>query len=85
MTLDGEDIYLGGHGSAGSRQKYDQLISQWTAGGRKLPSETHAATIAEIVDSYSSQSNVHVRKPARHHKVARGIPTDSRIFKDSKA
>ena len=37
VTLDGRDIYLGRHGTAESRAKYDELVARWLANGRRLP------------------------------------------------
>jgi hypothetical protein len=37
VRLNGEDIYLGVHGSPGAKAKYDSLIAQWLANGRRLP------------------------------------------------
>jgi integrase len=37
VTLDGRDFYLGKYRTRQSRQAYDRLIAEWTAGGRRLP------------------------------------------------
>ena len=39
VTLDGKDFYLGTHGSKVSRTEYDQLVSEWQANGRGLPTQ----------------------------------------------
>lgn len=36
VTIDGRDHYLGAHGSKESQDRYDELIAQWLAGGRRL-------------------------------------------------
>ena len=37
VTLDHRDVYLGRYDTPMSREKYDRLIAQWLANGRKLP------------------------------------------------
>ena len=35
VTLSGKDHLLGPHGSSGSRERYDRLIAEWLANGRR--------------------------------------------------
>lgn len=36
VTIDGRDIYLGRHGSPGSRSEFDRLLAEWLVNGRRL-------------------------------------------------
>ncbi len=56
VTLNGRAHYLGRHGSPASRERYDALIAEWLAGGRKLPDEdgqptwrvTHTSSLTSL-------------------------------------
>ncbi|MCH8853321.1 MAG: site-specific integrase [Planctomycetes bacterium] len=37
VVLDGESFYLGPHGTENSKAKYDRLIAEWLANGRRVP------------------------------------------------
>ena len=53
VTLNGRDHYLGPHGSSESREKYDALIAQWLAGGRRIQAKTpHEATVEQLLAAY---------------------------------
>jgi hypothetical protein len=36
VTFNGKDVYLGQHGTAESRERYDRAIAEWLANGRRL-------------------------------------------------
>ena len=42
VTLNGQDHYLGLHGTALSRKAYDVLVGEWLANGRRMPEPTQA-------------------------------------------
>jgi len=49
VTLNGKDVYLGNHGTPMSRERYDRLIAQWLANGRKRPVEANSElTVMEL-------------------------------------
>jgi integrase len=52
VALSGQDIYVGQYGSPASRAKYDRLIAEWIAAGRRLPTDPNAITIAEVVAAF---------------------------------
>jgi len=37
VTIEGQDFYLGPHGTKASYLEYDRIIAEWLANGRKLP------------------------------------------------
>jgi hypothetical protein len=53
VTLSGRDYLLGPHGTKSSRQKYDRLISEWTAGDRQpLATDETELDVGECVARY---------------------------------
>jgi len=56
VTLDGKDIYLGVHGTAASRAAYEQVITEWIANGRRLPTacDEHRIelSVTELIAAY---------------------------------
>jgi integrase len=63
VTLDGRDVYLGTHGSAASKSKYNRLTGEWLAAGRRLPADPQATTIAEIVALFRQHAKTYYRRP----------------------
>lgn len=68
VTLSGKDFYLGRYGSQASKQKYDQLISQWLVNGRVLPASKRKATVSDLIAAYWAFS--------KSYYVKNGKPTD---------
>jgi integrase len=54
VTLNGQDVYLGVHGTPQSRRLYDQRVGEWQHRGRCLPPppDSDGHTIAVLVDSF---------------------------------
>jgi integrase len=54
VTLNGQDHYLGPHGTKASKREYDRLIQLWLANGRIIPRSDGAAgiTITELLARY---------------------------------
>ncbi len=63
----GRDVFLGRYGSPESRQRYAQVMAEWTATGDLRPPATSDITLIELVDRYW----VHVRS----YYVKDGKPT----------
>ncbi len=53
VSFDGRDVYLGPHDSPESVEKYDQLIGNWLANGRRLK---HDAVVADLIWAYWNPS-----------------------------
>ncbi len=51
VRIQGRDHHLGKYGTLPSRQRYDELIAEWLAGGRTLPARAQL-TVSEIVVLY---------------------------------
>lgn len=80
VTLSGRDHLLGPHNSKQSRQKYDRLIAEWLANGRRSPhcdqdNVTVSRVIAEYwsyAQSYYVNSQGESTGEAEHFRVAMG-------------
>ena len=52
----GRDIFLGRYGTPESRQRYAQVISEWSATGDVRPEPTSDITIIELVEATGRRS-----------------------------
>lgn len=52
VTLNGEDVYLGPHGSKASRQEYDRVIAEWLGRGRQPPAPADSRRVADVIKAY---------------------------------
>src|SRR3954471_19289884 len=66
VTLNGQDFYLGKHGTEASREAYDRRIAEWLASGRQIvPKDTaaRAVTVTEVVAAFWRHAEQHYVKP----------------------
>src|SRR5215208_3486592 len=73
VILDGRKTYLGRYGSQDSKDRYDQLIGEWIASGRRTPPAAAAEdadaapaagmTVSEVVLRYWTHAQTYYRKP----------------------
>jgi integrase len=61
VTLGGKDIYLGRYGTEASRVKYDRIVAEWLANGRRLPTSV-ALSIVEVIKPFWAWVEMHYRK-----------------------
>jgi integrase len=56
VTLDGQDFYLGPHGSSASKVEYDRLVGEWLAGGRRMvPTDNFdGVTVVELLAAFAN-------------------------------
>jgi integrase len=66
VTLSGQDLYLGKHGSTASRIEYDRLVAEWLSNGRN-PIATGDLTVVELVAAYLRFADGYYRRD--------GVPT----------
>jgi integrase len=52
VTLNGQDVYLGPHGTAASKREYDRVVGEWLARGRQLPQGTDTFRVADLIKAY---------------------------------
>src|SRR3954470_3940666 len=52
VTLNGEDIYLGAHGTAASKREYDRVIGEWLARGRQRLVSAEQIRVADVIKTY---------------------------------
>ena len=64
VTIDGRDFYLGPHGTKASRRKYDRIIAEWLANGRRLVEDGEDAdlTIVELIAAYLRFARTYYRR-----------------------
>ena len=68
VTLSGRDHLLGPHGSTESREKYDRLIAQWLANGRRAECRTDAAgeggiTVSRVIAEFWAHAKAYYVTP----------------------
>lgn len=68
VTLNGRTVYLGPYNTPGSRQRYDDLIRQYLAQGRRLrgPGGSPPLTIAQLGRLYVEHAATYYVKHGRH-------------------
>jgi len=50
VTLNGQDFYLGIHGTPASREAYDRKIAEWLASGRQIIAKANAGGSLQVAD-----------------------------------
>jgi integrase len=67
VTLDGTDHYLGEYDSPASKVKYDRLVAEWLANGRRSQAQQLPAspshTINELIAAYWEHAERYYRRP----------------------
>ena len=65
VTLNGQTLYLGKHGTPESRQAYDRTIAEWLANGRELPEIRRRKdyTVAEVLLAFRKHAEKYYRRP----------------------
>lgn len=65
VTLNGKDYYLGQHGTADSRERYDRIVEEWLASGRRRPEAEAPAdlTITELIARFLTHAASFYRRP----------------------
>src|SRR4051794_78492 len=64
VTLDRHTVYLGPFDTPASRRKYDQVIGQWLAGGRRWNPAPAASgpTVDELIRRYLEHAHTYYRR-----------------------
>ena len=63
VTLGGRDFTLGKHGSPESKVKYERLVSEWLAAGRRAPTSASDLTVVELLAAYWQYAQGYYRRP----------------------
>lgn len=83
VEFHGRRIYLGKHGTAASKVRYDQLIAQWLANGRRLHfSDSSSITVTELVAEYWSFANSYYVKDGQKTEELAGTKTALRFLRE---
>ena len=85
VTLSGQDIYLGPHGSKASRSEYDRLIGEWLANGRMLHRDGTPLDVNVVILAYRRHAEETDRSedgsPSDHaKKVKRALGFPRRLY-----
>jgi len=67
VTIDGRQIMLGKFGELDAQERYDRVVAEWLANGRRMPIAAPKAapvTISIIVNEYRRHANATLTKPA---------------------
>ncbi len=83
VTLSGQDLYLGPHGTKASRLEYDRLIGEWLQNGRNpLLSSSDELTVVELCARYWKFAKSYYRKGGKCTGEAPNIKAAIRFLKD---
>ena len=63
VEIESQRIYLGRYDSPQSKQKYHQLMTEWSVSGYKLPVKPDEITIVELIARFWQHANKYYRKP----------------------
>ncbi len=68
VTLNGQDYYLGAHGTKASRDAYDRLVGEWLANVRRRPAQETSMTVSELVAPYRPHAGLVTRERSRRYR-----------------
>jgi hypothetical protein len=80
VTLDGNDVYLGAHGTPESHARYDRQILQWLGNHQKVPSVIPDITVRSLLNAYLG--HVNARYSGRQSSEPRNIGLALRFVLD---
>lgn len=63
VTLAGQDVYLGAHGTAASRREYDRVVGEWLARGRQLAGADDTRRVADVILRYWTHAQTYHAGP----------------------
>lgn len=69
VTLSGDDVYLGAHGTPASRAEYTRVLGEWYARGQQAAAAGEVARVADVIAAYWSYASVYYGTPARHGRL----------------
>lgn len=72
IKLDGNDVYLGPHGSQASRIEYDRVVTEWLANGRSLPAKS-GLSVVELAAKFMEFAVGYYRKDGKPTASVDGI------------
>lgn len=81
VTLDGQDFYLGPHGSRPSRREYERLVGEWLQNGRTLPADPHQITVASLINAYRKHAEAYYVKNGESTGTAEGMRGVMRLLR----
>jgi integrase len=73
VTIEGQDFYLGPHGSRPSRREYERLVGEWLQNGRSLPAKPPTITIPELINAYRKHAEAYYVKDGQSTGTAENM------------
>jgi integrase len=86
VTINGQDFYLGSHGSAASKEKYNRLIGEWLECGQIAapaadPAERPKLTVNEMILAYVKHARIYYQdSPKERAKIALALRPLKRLY-----
>jgi integrase len=85
VTLSGQDVYLGPHGTKVSRLEYDRQVAEWLARGRRPldanDGEAATITVVELIAAYKRFAESYYRKNGKVTNEVAAILSAAKIVK----
>lgn len=82
VSINGNTVYLGKHGSRASRAKYGRLIAEWSANDRQfLPRADEGLTIRELLAAFWRHAQAHYQKDGEPTPELGNFKTAMRVLK----
>lgn len=69
VSLNGQDVYLGPHGTQSSRAEYDRLVGEWLARGRRSAAGGGGDSdvrVVELIAAFWRHAQTHYARPDGH-------------------
>ena len=85
VKIDGRQVWLGRHGDPIAQEKYDRLIGEWLANGRRLPQpepaqqQPHEYTVAMMVNDYRAEVEA-THRPDHANKIRLALLRVVRLY-----
>jgi integrase len=86
VTINGRDYYLGPHGSAASKEKYNRLIAEWLESGQTAPPAADPdgrpkLSVNEVVLAYVKHARTYYKEsPKERAKIALALRPLRRLY-----
>jgi integrase len=88
VTLNGQDVYLGPHGTAASKREHDRVVGEWLSRGRQLSAPAESLRVADVVAAYWEFASAYYSTTARQPRlcsIKRALALVRRTYADTPA
>lgn len=85
VTLSGQDLYLGPHGTKASKLEYDRVVAEWLARGRRPlnrgEDESDGIAVVELLAAYKQFAEEYYRKNGKETSEVNAVLTCAKVVK----